>query len=423
MTEEQVKKLFDEYTRFNTEANRATIGIGLGMTIAKRLVDMMNGNIVAESVLDKGSVFTVHIPQKRRGTSVCGPDLSAKLQDFQFHSTTVLKKTQREYMPYGKVLVVDDVESNLYVIKGMLDLYNLHIDTSHSGFEAIEKIKNGNVYDIVFMDHMMPKMDGIEAVRIIREIGYMNSIVALTANALIGRAEMFLQNGFDGYISKPIDSRELDIILNDFIRNKKPPEVVEAARAEQYKKQQQGNTASTKTSEVEKFFIKDAESAITILENFMEDRNNIDAEKMQLFITTVHGIKTALANIGEKELSGIALKLEQAGKDRNIEVMSSETTILINGLISLVAKLKPLWENKGLSVSGRDLNLLREKMLEIKAACTTLDKNTVKSTLNDLRQKDWPNQIMAIFDEIAVHILHSDFDKAAEAAENAIGKC
>jgi len=136
-------------------------------------------------------------------------------------------------MPYGSVLVVDDVASNLYVAKGLLLPYGLRIETAVNGTEAIEKIKSGNVYDIVFMDHMMPGMDGIEATKIIRDMGYTRPVVALTANAVIGQSDIFLANGFDGFISKPIDSRQLNTALNHFIRDKQSREVIEAARREQ----------------------------------------------------------------------------------------------------------------------------------------------------------------------------------------------
>jgi len=123
-------------------------------------------------------------------------------------------------MSEGSVLVVDDLESNLYVAKSYLEPYQLSIETAISGFEAIDKVKNGKIYDIIFMDHMMPKMDGIEAVKIIRSMGYKQPIVALTANAVVGQAEMFLENGFDAFISKPINIEQLDSELNKFILNK-----------------------------------------------------------------------------------------------------------------------------------------------------------------------------------------------------------
>jgi signal transduction histidine kinase/CheY-like chemotaxis protein/ABC-type amino acid transport substrate-binding protein len=425
MTESQIEKLFDEYIRFNVETNRTTIGAGLGMSIAKRLIELMDGNIVVESEPDKGSVFTVCIPQKRIGTSVCESAISSKLNDFSFKSASILKKMQlsREYMPYGSVLVVDDVETNLYVVMGMLDPYGLKVETVSSGFSAIEKIKNGRVYDIVFMDYMMPKMDGIETVKIIREMGYTHTIVALTADALVGQAEMFLQNGFDGYISKPVDSSELNLLLNEFIRDRKPPAVVEAARKEQDDKSQNNKNVSgqvvLKGDDVDKFFIRDAGKALNALEKLYKKIDNLHDDDIELYNVTVHGMKSALANIGEKELSAIAYNLEQAGMNRNTGVMSAETPVFINALQSLVKKFKPVEEENDLEISAEDLNFLREKLVEIKTACMTFDNNTVKTALNDLRQKKWSNHINNVLDEIAAYILHSKFKAAADIAENA----
>ena len=126
----------------------------------------------------------------------------------------------REPMPYGRVLVVDDVESNLIVAQDLLRLYELNISTVDSGFKAVKKVKSGEIYDIIFMDHMMPEMDGIEATRQIRDLGYDGTIIALTANTIFGSRNMFMQNGFDDYIPKPIDFKLFDDILNRFIRDR-----------------------------------------------------------------------------------------------------------------------------------------------------------------------------------------------------------
>jgi len=338
MTEEQVKKIFDEYTRFNLDLNRTTVGAGLGMTITKRLIDLMDGKISVRSVFSRGSEFTVHIPQKRAGSEICTEDVINKLKDFSFRNTTIMKKVQflREFMPYGSVLVVDDVESNLYVAKGMLSPYGLKIDTASSGFEAIDRIKGGQTYDIIFMDHMMPKMDGIETVSIIRGIGYTHPIIALTANALIGRANMFLQNGFDAFLSKPIDSRELNLILVDFIRNRKSTDVVEAERrsfAAERSLNEQKTEASV--SELTAIVRKDIENAVYVLDNIALSDSHIDD-----YITTVHGLKSALLNINENELSHTAFRLESAGKQRNYELLKNETPEFIDALRFLAAKLK-----------------------------------------------------------------------------------
>ena len=122
-----------------------------------------------------------------------------------------------EPMSHGKVLVVDDIETNLYVAEAMLALYELEIDIVQSGFEAIEKIESGNRYDIIFMDHMMPHMDGIQTTQKLRQMGYNRAIVALTANATIGSDKLFKQYGFDDFISKPIDGEYLNTILTRHI--------------------------------------------------------------------------------------------------------------------------------------------------------------------------------------------------------------
>jgi len=428
MTEKQVSALFDEYTRFNLEANRTTVGTGLGMSITKRLVDLMNGRISVESELGKGSVFTVRIPQKKVGEALCGTELADKLRNFRFSGTAISKKVRflREYMPYGSVIVVDDVESNLYVAKGMLLPYGLKVETVSSGFEMIEKIKNGKTYDIIFMDHMMPKMDGIEAVKIIREMGYNGLIIALTANALVGQAEMFLKNGFDGFISKPIDSREMNLLLNDFIRNRKPPEVVEEARQKQRERENKNMVISaqdmSKASDLEKFFIMDTENVLNVLEGLKDKLENLDEAGMYSYIIAVHGIKSALANVGEKNLSEVALRLERAGRARDLDTIAAETPALINALQTLIDNYRSAEDERGSingddTISDNDRDYLRKKLLIIKNACAEIDKKTAKDALKDLKQKTWPKNIENVLDDIALQLLHSEFRKAAVIAD------
>ncbi|MDR1246337.1 MAG: response regulator [Clostridiales Family XIII bacterium] len=222
MKPEDLQRLFSEYTRFNDEANRTTEGAGLGMSITYSLVQMMGGRIGVESEYGKGSVFTVTLPQKRLGDAVIGAELAQSLRDFQFmrDRKDVNAQIIREPMPYGSVLIVDDVDVNIYVADALMSVYELKIDTAFSGFETLDKVKNGASYDVIFMDHMMPEMDGVETTRKLRELGYDAPIVALTANAITGSDKMFLENGFDGFISKPIDIRQLNAVLNKFVRDR-----------------------------------------------------------------------------------------------------------------------------------------------------------------------------------------------------------
>ena len=423
---EHQSRLFEDYVRFNQDINRSVTGTGLGLSITKRLVNLMNGEISVESQPGKGSVFTVRLPQKRFGEAVCGEENAQRLREFDFHSTEISKKTQilREYMPYGSVLVVDDVKSNLFVARGLLTPYGLQIDVIDSGVQAVEKIKDGNVYDIIFMDHMMPVMDGIEATRIIRGTGYNGPIIALTANALVGQAEMFMQNGFDGFIPKPIDSRKLNAVLNEFIRDRKPAEIVDAARREQLQKGVKGKESPAemkrKLSELEKFFLIDAVDAVKKLEEAYAKINAPGGEYMESYKITVHGMKSALANIGETGLAETAGRLEQAAMKKNSAVMSEETPAFLDALKSLIEKLISIKESNNAQMTIEDRAYLREKLIELKTACQAADKKAAKEAMNDLNQKEWPSLIDDVLGELSVCLLHSDFEKAATIAENTI---
>ena len=219
MKREDMEKLFSEYLRFNIDANRSTEGTGLGLNITKALVEMMDGMIAVKSEYGTGSTFAVKVKQKAVPCHPLGSELAAQLRNFKFESSTSkMQEIVRQPMPYGKVLVVDDLETNLYVARGLLEPYELNIETVKSGFAAIDLIKKGHIYDIIFMDHMMPEIDGIETTAKIRELGYKGVIVALTANALAGNEDMFKQKGFNDFISKPIDISHLDLCLNKYIR-------------------------------------------------------------------------------------------------------------------------------------------------------------------------------------------------------------
>jgi signal transduction histidine kinase/DNA-binding response OmpR family regulator len=424
MTEEQIERLFEEYTRFNVEYNRNVIGAGLGMSITKRLIEMMNGDILVESIPGNGSVFTVRLPQKRIGSQACGKDLANKLQQFNFHNLSKSRKTKimREYMPYGSVLVVDDVESNLYVARGMLVPYGLNIDTAESALEAIEKIKDGNIYNVIFMDHMMPRMDGVEAVKIIRGMGYTHPIVALTANALAGQSEMFIANGFDGYISKPIDSRELNAVLNNFIRDKQPLEVLEAARKERVIKKNAIVYKMLSDEEYRKVFLKDTKKTVDVLEKIYPKLNDVSEEEINLFVITVHGIKTTLKNIGETDISEAAFNLEQAGRSRVIDVLLRDTPEFIVSLKKMIMEFSPPEEvypdNYPVEISDVDVKYLRERLLAIITACAAFNRDSAKNAMEEIKQMVWPHEITKGLDAITEHLLHSAFRKASDVADS-----
>jgi CheY-like chemotaxis protein/HPt (histidine-containing phosphotransfer) domain-containing protein len=449
MSPEQAGKLFDEYTRFNMEANRTTEGTGLGMSITRHLIRMMNGETSVESEPGKGSAFTVRLPQGiiSSGLSL-GRGVAENLKQFHFSGHSRMKNAPqiiREYMPYGRVLVVDDVETNLYVARGLMAPYSLSVETASSGFETISKIKGGATFDIIFMDHFMPKMDGIETTKALRDLNYKHPIIALTANALTGQAEMFMENGFDGFISKPVDIRQLNAVLNKLIRDKYPPETVEAARRQaamlHSKKpvpetvqetepaprrgliQRRGRTSDRELGAI---FARDAEKALERLSAIHANifRRNIDIRE---YVIDIHAMKGALANIGETGLSTDALKLEQAGREENIKLMLSETPAFLEALRIVIEKTKPKESDGGdvqedsVSSEMSDFGTIRylsKKLLVIQKACEKYDETSANLALAELKQKKWPHSINEMLDTITEHLLHSEFEEAKKLTKD-----
>ena len=224
---EDLPKIFFEYAQFDKIANRKIEGTGLGLSITKKMIEMMNGSITVQSEYGKGTCFTIKMLQKVQSFEpAIGREIvnSLKSSRFQNKKQDSIKNLTRSYMPSAHVLVVDDVATNLEVARVLLEPYGINVDCVLSGQEAVDLVRKRAVeYDAIFMDHMMPGMDGIETVRIIRnqlDSDYAKNIpiIALTANALTGNENMFLHNGFSDFISKPIDLTALDAVLNKFVR-------------------------------------------------------------------------------------------------------------------------------------------------------------------------------------------------------------
>ena len=194
---EKIDKLFTKFERLDEDRNTTLEGTGLGLAITKRLVEMMNGKIIVQSVFGNGSKFTVYLPQK----IIYDKELKVEPQK------EVLNLVNK------KVLVVDDNDLNLKIADRLLKKYNLQVDTCKSGYECLEKIKD-QTYDLIFMDDMMPKMSGTETLHIIQESPtFKTKVIALTANAIEGMKEKYIEEGFNDYLAKPIDKDELEKVL------------------------------------------------------------------------------------------------------------------------------------------------------------------------------------------------------------------
>jgi len=294
--------------------------------------------------------------------------------------------------------------------------YGISVDTAASGFEAIEKIRNGSSYDIIFMDHMMPRMDGIEATKIIRDLGYKNPIVALTANALAGQAEIFLKNGFDDYISKPIDIRQLNSALNKLIRDKQPEEVIKEARRQKNHLYAAGKHNIAVEPQLAEYFRRDAKKAIRILSMIYENNCRREAD-VSAYIINIHSMKSALANVGENGLSEEAAQLEQIGRDNNVELILSSLPAFLEKLNKVVDKFDTDEEDAAGSADEQtiDLAVFKEKLKAIQDACASYDKKAAKTALSELKQMHYrvAKEQLSLIDE---HLLHSEFDEASAVA-------
>ena len=231
--EEDKGKLFSKFQRLDVEKNRNVEGTGLGLSITLRLVEMMKGKIDVESVYGEGSTFTITLPQR--------VDDPAPIGDFEKRVETFIKGEQayRESFiaPEAEVLVVDDNSMNLFVFESLLKSTKIKITMAKSGMECLEQIAKQR-FDIVFLDHMMPDMDGIETLARAKAMKESQChgvpFIALTANAIAGAREMFLEKGFNDYLSKPINSKLLERMIQDYLPENKilPPEEADANRTE-----------------------------------------------------------------------------------------------------------------------------------------------------------------------------------------------
>ena len=217
--EEDIPKLFGDFQRLDAQKNRNIEGTGLGPAITYRLVRMMGGHIDVDSVYGNGSTFKAFLPVKVVGKSIIGNFENVSLPTPSgLHQTSFVA-------PLAKILVVDDNEMNLLVVTSLLKDTLIQIDTAISGTEALKKLAVAK-YDLIFLDHMMPDLDGIQMLKLAMSMKDNKSagapVIALTANAILGAREMFLREGFSDYLSKPVRPNELE----DMLKKHLPPEKI-----------------------------------------------------------------------------------------------------------------------------------------------------------------------------------------------------
>lgn len=220
--EDELYLLFDPFIRLDMRKNKNIEGTGLGLSITKRLLEMMGGNLTVESIYGKGSTFSFVVPQKVIGTELLGD--YKKIADESEVADSAARKAF--VAPNAQILAVDDTRVNITVVKGLLKRLKVQFDSALSGQECLNKVKEKH-YDIILLDHMMPEMDGIETLHNMQQMDEYNRdksvVIALTANAIVGAKEEYLKEGFADYLSKPIDSAQLEEMIRQYL----PDELIE----------------------------------------------------------------------------------------------------------------------------------------------------------------------------------------------------
>jgi len=419
MTKEQLDHLFDEYSRFGDSSS--IDGVGLGLSISKQLVRLMGGDILVKSEHGFGSEFTVRFPQKKVDDKTLGAEIADNLSNHTYDKQIQRerRKLVRDIMPYGSVLVVDDVETNRYVAAGLLKRYRLRIDTAESGFEAIKKVEDGNVYDIIFMDHMMPEMNGIEATAELRKLGYNEPIVALTANVVAGQADVFLNNGFDDFIAKPVDIRLLTTVLNKFIRDKQEPEVIAAARLQfeaemtnesgdgSYNTQPKSQTLTHMLEEGidgldivkgfgryhgdEKVFIQILRTYVNDVRSLLDGLTTIDENNLQDYKIRVHGIKGMSTSIYADKIGEYARELESAAESSDFSFIEKSNQAFIDASLKLVGEISVMLdaieaENHGLDSRQKKDRLDIDVLTKLQSASSLYDLSGVDEAMSEIEQ-------------------------------------
>ena len=361
--EEDLGKLFESFTRIEEKRNRNIEGTGLGLNLTKNLVDLMGGEISVDSTYGKGSCFTAKIPQKIVDAKPMG-DFGKRYQQYL---NTSDGNTLSFVASEAKILVVDDVEMNLKVVEGLLKETKIQIDTAVSGRECLECVKRKQ-YDIVFLDHMMPEMDGIETLQNMRLLSDNPNreipVIMLTANAIVGAKEEYMAVGFTDYLTKPIQETQILEMLLKYLpgelicenkekKNSKdmvesePAEYIDESETDPMQQLEKLEGLDVQTGLV--YCMNEEEFYVEMLKEYMKSEDK--ASKIEKFFveedwnnykTIVHALKSTSLTIGAVHLSEEAKALEMAAKEGDMDYIRSHHKDVLEEYIGLTNRIKEI---------------------------------------------------------------------------------
>jgi signal transduction histidine kinase/CheY-like chemotaxis protein len=421
---EDLSRLFGDFVRIDQKQNKNIEGTGLGLAISRSLCRSMGGDISVASEYGLGSTFTATIMQDVadfRPMGALSDRIAVKNED----------RAVRFTAPDFRVLIVDDMETNLTVAAGLLAPYLVKADVCLSGEEAVALVAE-NSYDLVFMDHMMPEMDGVEATRLIRAMSGERfqalPVIALTANAVSGMKEMFLENGFNDFLSKPIETAKLNAVLKKWIPDDKRRKAAENGEIPSPAEMPQAplpEIAGVDTAvglariggsqkrylDLLRLFRRDAEAGFALL------AKEPDGASLRSFTTLIHALKSALANIGAGGLSQNAALLEKAGREADIPLLHAKLPSFREELAALTVRIEEITSAARSGDSEKQAGPeLREALAHLQETLIAKDFEAVDSMLARLRFLPLAGKTREAISEITDFVLDAEFGKAADAA-------
>ncbi len=416
---ENLERLFTDYLQFGPASQHQTDGTGLGLAVTKNLVELMEGTIRADSKYGEGSTFTVKLPQGVVTDKVIGPDAALNLKNLKYSADRRKQKERLERIriPYANVLIVDDNSINLKVVKDHMKPYGMRIDCVTSGQAAIAAMREEKIrYQAIFMDHMMPEMDGVEAVRIIREeIGtdYAKTIpiIALTANAVAGSEEMFLQKGFQAFISKPINLTKLDYIINHWIRDKMLLiNGIDVQKGIHY-------------SGSEALFISLLGDFYNLIDlKAAKIENGLAEGSIRDITIEFHALKNTAKTIGAEKLSEMFTRLEQYGNTNNIKALESELPEVMKEYRSFKPVLRPFGEveeeEKETASETRLISLLNK----LRSAMGNFDLDSADQTIKQLGRLHIPEPCQQQMEALKAYVADVDTEETIRTTGEMITK-
>jgi signal transduction histidine kinase/CheY-like chemotaxis protein len=438
---EDIPKLFLQYHQLNARANRNVEGTGLGLMITKNLAEMMHGSIQVESEYGKGSAFTATVLQDITDPSPIGRETAKNLRQFRFIDSRRRQRRTiaRTRMPGGMVLVVDDVQTNLDVARGLLLPYGLSIDGVKSGQEAIDRIRSivehsgTSRYDLIFMDHMMPGMDGIDAALRIRSIDsdYTRNvpIIALTANALAGSRETFLENGINDFLAKPIDIQKMDLMLEKWIPREKQIKYSEEAAPEP-------GFSPADTERIPEIEGVDTRAGLAntggslpvyrqilsvyaadALERLPRIRAAAEAGEFAAYTTMVHALKGISRSIGAADLGETAARLEEAGRAGDRAVILEETGVFLSALQTLTDRIAAALDKSAAGETGGTASISAAQAGELKDAILEMDTEKVNRLLTEYLSLPLEKAVKELVAGIEQDVLLFEYESAVAKLE------